>query len=88
MTTTATRQFSQFTGPEVGLTKPYRYHVLELPSLGRVQLWFKAPSDTRWHFGHGKDIPAGQTFADVADAMRRFVTGELSHGEYNALLPE
>jgi hypothetical protein len=80
------RHITTFTGPSVGLTKPYEYQVMELDTLGRVQLWYKEPGQ-RWHVGHGKDIPSGSTAGEVAHLMRLFIQGDLSHETYNQLLP-
>lgn len=80
------RHLLTFDGPSVGLTKPYRYQITELDTLGRVQLWYQEPGK-RWELGHGKDVPLESTPQTVADIMRRFILGELSHIEYNAVLP-
>lgn len=75
-----------FEGPTVGLTKPYQYQVMELETLGKVQLHYKAPGQ-KWDVGHGKEIPQGMDVFDVAEAMREFVMGDLTLAEYNAVLP-
>lgn len=70
-----------------GPSGAWEYQTVELPSLQRVQLWFRMPTslDTsrNWQIGHGKDIPAGRTAAYVADMMRAYVLGWLTHDEYN-----
>ncbi len=65
----------------------YRYQILHLPSLHRMQLWYLAPQHKNWALGHGKDIPAGWTVQNVATAMSSFITGHLTYTEYNQLLP-
>jgi hypothetical protein len=75
-----------FEGPAVGLTKPYQYQVMNLETLGKVQLHYKAPGQ-KWELGHGKDIPLGSTPENVANLMRLYIQGELTHETYNALLP-
>lgn len=79
------RHVMSFEGPQTGLTKPYRYQVMELDTLGRVQLWYKAPDMTKWEIGHGKDISG--TAENTANLMRLFVQGELTCETYNQLLP-
>ncbi|MCA2331854.1 hypothetical protein JF714_15535 [Mycobacterium avium] len=64
----------------------WQYQVMELPSLGRLQLWFKQPGQD-WVWGHSKEIPAGSTAEGVANLMRLFVQGELSYETYNQVLP-
>lgn len=76
-----------FIGPEIGLTAPYRYTVVELQSLGRVQLHYLQPGKKTWEIGHSKDIPLGMTAEDVADIMRSFISGQISHTEYNERVP-
>lgn len=80
------RHVLTFTGPSIGLTKPYRYQIMELDTLGRVQLWYQPPGQV-WEIGHGKDIPTGSSATDVAETMRRYISGELSSDEYNRELP-
>lgn len=64
----------------------WHYQIIELPSLNRAQLWFKAPWDTRWNVGHGKDIPSNQSFGWVAKRMEWAMRGIISMDEYNSLL--
>lgn len=80
------RHVMTFVGNAVGLTKPYRYQVMELDTLGRVQLWAQ-PYGGRWEIGHGKDIPVGWTAERTADVMRQYVLEDISHETYNELLP-
>lgn len=80
------RHVTTFIGPGVGLTKAYEYQSMELDTLGRVQLWYKAPG-SKWEIGHSKDIPSGSTAENVANLMRLYVQGELTHETYNQLLP-
>lgn len=80
------RQITSFEGPAVGLTAPYQYSVIELETIGKVQLHYKAPGQT-WEVGHGKDIPTGMDVHDVAEVMREFIFSDLTLAEYNQLLP-
>ncbi|AFM54982.1 hypothetical protein FGG51_gp010 [Mycobacterium phage Astro] len=80
------RHILSFIGNPVGLTRPYRYQVVELESLGKVQLWSDWGGD-RWDIGHSKEIPVDLSAESVADIMRDFITGVIDSDEYNALLP-
>ena len=72
---------------EPGVSEPWEYSVFELETLGKVQLWFKQPNTPRWEMGHSKEVPLGATSFEVAETMRAFICGTLSHESYNALLP-
>ncbi|AYD87027.1 hypothetical protein SEA_NEARLYHEADLESS_98 [Mycobacterium phage NearlyHeadless] len=67
----------------------WEHQVMELDSLGKVQLWFKPPwaNDSMWGIGHSKEIPADLSAESAADIMRDFITRAIDHDEYNALLP-
>lgn len=62
------------------------FQCLHLTSLDKVQLWFRWRSRD-WQCGHAKPIPEGMDAASVANLMRQFIVGEISHDEYNRLLP-
>ncbi|QDH93043.1 hypothetical protein SEA_STEPHIG9_98 [Mycobacterium phage Stephig9] len=74
--------------PESGV---WQYQVMELDSLGKVQLWYKPSPESFfpqvWEIGHSKEIPADLSAESVADIMRDFITGVIDSDEYNALLP-
>lgn len=80
------RHVLSFSGPKVGLTDPYRYQVMEIPTQGRVQLWYQAPG-MKWEIGHSKPIPDGMTAHEVALFMKSFVLGDLDHSDYNVVVP-
>lgn len=65
----------------------WRYQIIALPTLHRMQIWYLIPGQTVWEVGHGKDIPADWSPQNVATAMTSFVTGHLTWEEYNELLP-
>lgn len=82
------RHILSFAGNPVGLTRPYQYQVMELDSVGKVQLWSDFGSDgQQWDIGHSKEIPVDMSAESVADIMRDFITGAIDHDEYGALLP-
>jgi hypothetical protein len=87
MNRTAQRFATEFTGAPVGLTAPYRYQIIELPSLHKLQLWYLAPGRTVWEVGHSKEIPAGHTAKHTAEVMRGWITGVLTAAQYRQLLP-
>lgn len=59
--------------------------VMFLPSLDRVQLHTKFGGV--WEVGHGKDIPAGMSPGVAAEYMVAFMSGDLTHEQYNEALP-
>jgi hypothetical protein len=64
-----------------------RFQVIDLPSSGRIQLWFAPAGETVWQLGHGKDVPAHMTVQAAMQLMRMFIRSDISHDEYNAALP-
>ena len=65
----------------------FRYQVIVLPTLNKVQIWYKDPWSNTWEVGHSKEIPAGKTAKYAAVTMKHFITGVIGHAEYNQLLP-
>ena len=64
-----------------------RFQVINLASIGRIQLWFAPASETVWQIGHGKDVPAHMTVQGAMQLVRMFIRGDINHDEYNAALP-
>lgn len=64
-----------------------RYNVVYLRGQNRVQLWLQSAPGQPWKFDHGKTVPQGMTVGQVVHAMRQFVTGQIDHETYNAMLP-
>jgi len=64
-----------------------RFQVIDLPSIGRIQLWFLPAGETVWQLGHGKDVPAHMTVQGAMQLVRMFIRGDINHDEYNAALP-
>lgn len=67
-------------------TRGATFWAVQSPS-GRVVLWFRMADDQIWELGHSREIPAGREPLYVIDRMYEFTVGDLSHTEYNALLP-
>ena len=51
-----------------------------------VRLWVKVPG-FNWEIGHSKPV-GKRSVGYVQDAMRRFITGEIGHSDYNWLCPD
>jgi hypothetical protein len=65
----------------------WRWQVVQLPTMNRVQLWHLTPGDTQWRIGHGRDIPTGMSFERASKLIEWYIVGTLTHEQYNALLP-
>lgn len=69
----------------------WQYQVVELDSLGRVQLWYKPSPESawtdEWAIGHSKEIPSRMAAFEVATIVRSFITEEIDSDQYNELLP-
>ena len=72
--------------PEYPELEKWNYQAIELPSLGKVQLWYQVPGQP-WELGHSKEIPPGYSFEQVAELMHGYMTGAIHHDEYNTILP-
>jgi hypothetical protein len=64
-----------------------RFQVIDLPTSGRIQLWFLPAGETVWVLGHGKDVPAHMTVQQAMQLVRMFIRGDIDHAEYNRALP-
>jgi len=64
-----------------------RFQVIDLASIGRIQLWFAPAGETVWQLGHSKDVPAHMTVQAAMQLVRMFIRGDIDHDEYNAALP-
>lgn len=64
----------------------WRYQAVETPN-GNVRLWYLMPGESVWQIGHTIPVNGRMGFGVVAELMRRYTLGELSHAEYNELLP-
>jgi hypothetical protein len=64
-----------------------RFQVIDLPSQGRIQLWFLPANEAVWQLGHGKDVAAHTTVQQAMQLVRMFIRGDIDHAEYNRALP-
>lgn len=66
----------------------WRYQIRYHSSVGHVYLWYRPKAQPQYRFGHSKPVTAHRPAKFVVAAMRKYITGRITHAEYNALVPD
>ena len=64
-----------------------RFNIVHLDTQDKVQVWYQNEPGKPFEFGHSKPVPQGMPVNQAALIMGSFLKQDITHFEYNDLLP-